>query len=382
MKRRPLLVSVLMLTILALAFGAPLQAMPASTITVTTAQDESDGSCSDGDCSLRDAIALANPGDTIDFNIPGTPPAEIKLNSELTIGKQLTVSGPGWDHVRISGQSTVRAFNVSSGVTFEISGVAIVSGKGVGGAINVASGATVTALWVVFAGNSSTANGGAINNLGDLTLRGGAFDSNSAGNNGGAVNNEGTLVVDSATFWRNSAAWGGALKNEHGVATIENCTFYLNHASVRGSALDSGSSSSLQVTNSTFYDNGPSAAFGNPSSTTTAVNTIIADNTGGNCSGAFQPASNHNMADDATCSPGFTQVATASLRLTWAGFPVSIGPGSVAVDAGTNTGCPSVDQMGHSRPQDGDHNGSAICDVGCYELPFDLPTTYLPLVVR
>ena len=37
-------------------------------ITVDTLADEADGSISDGDISLRDAIALASAGDTIDFD--------------------------------------------------------------------------------------------------------------------------------------------------------------------------------------------------------------------------------------------------------------------------------------------------------------------------
>ena len=35
---------------------------------VNTAVDENDSSCVDGDCSLRDAIETANPGETITFN--------------------------------------------------------------------------------------------------------------------------------------------------------------------------------------------------------------------------------------------------------------------------------------------------------------------------
>jgi CSLREA domain-containing protein len=41
-------------------------------ITVNTLADENDGSCSDGDCSLRDAIQVASSGDTITFSVSGT----------------------------------------------------------------------------------------------------------------------------------------------------------------------------------------------------------------------------------------------------------------------------------------------------------------------
>ena len=41
-------------------------------ITVNTLVDEQDGSIVDGDASLRDAIAIAASGDTIDFSVTGT----------------------------------------------------------------------------------------------------------------------------------------------------------------------------------------------------------------------------------------------------------------------------------------------------------------------
>jgi titin len=53
--------------------GAVTQAAPHNTYTVNTTSDEHDGSCSDGDCSLRDAIIIANTNpsvDTIEFDIP------------------------------------------------------------------------------------------------------------------------------------------------------------------------------------------------------------------------------------------------------------------------------------------------------------------------
>jgi CSLREA domain-containing protein len=64
--------SVMLALVLALL---PYAATPAeaATYTVNTVMDENDGSCFDGDCSLRDAIILANNLglDTINFNISG-----------------------------------------------------------------------------------------------------------------------------------------------------------------------------------------------------------------------------------------------------------------------------------------------------------------------
>lgn len=42
-------------------------------------------------------------------------------------------------------------------------------------------------------------------------------------------------------------------------------------------------------------------------------------------------------------------------------------PGSQAIDSGTGTVCPVTYQRGTARPQDGDSNGSFICDMAAYE---------------
>ena len=49
-------------------------------------------------------------------------------------------------------------------------------------------------------------------------------------------------------------------------------------------------------------------------------------------------------------------------------------PGSLAIEAGTNAGCPATDQRGVSRPQ------GVACDIGAFESAFRL--LFLPLVVR
>ena len=38
-----------------------------------------------------------------------------------------------------------------------------------------------------------------------------------------------------------------------------------------------------------------------------------------------------------------------------------------AIDAVTNNDCPSTDQRGVARPQDGNRDGFAACDIGAYE---------------
>ncbi len=47
-------------------------------------------------------------------------------------------------------------------------------------------------------------------------------------------------------------------------------------------------------------------------------------------------------------------------------------PGSPAIDAGDDALCPSTDQRGEIRPQDGNNDGLAKCDIGAFELGPDV----------
>ncbi|NJD59037.1 MAG: hypothetical protein C3F13_17175 [Anaerolineales bacterium] len=357
-----MLVSLVCVMILSLSTLSPASA---ATITVDTLVDENDGSCSDGDCSLRDAIQLATPVDTINFSVKGT----ILLNSQLSINKRISISGPGWNQLTISGHQFTRVINVTALGYLTISSVMITGGKESGGGIYNAGIVEGTGLVIVYNQNL-TGHGGGINNQGVMTLISTAISDNSAYNDGGGIYNQGTLDVQRSTFYSNDARYGGGLKNEGGTVTLTNCTFYENSAASRGGGLDSGAGSTLTVINSTFYNNKGGGGLGNPDSITTVINTIVAFNTGGDCKfgDEFTEVSNHNLSTDTSCAPGFEQVTAEALRLTWGGFPVSLGLGSVAIDTGNNAGCPLIDQMGTIRPQDGNLDSVATCDIGSDEL--------------
>jgi hypothetical protein len=168
----------------------------AATLTVTTTADAGAG-------SLRDTIAAASDGDTIEF-APGV--AAITLTSaELAIGKDIRISGPGSSQLEIgrqpaSGTPHFRIFHILSGRTVTIEGLTIsgggtaVDGSGIrnesatltidrcvvrnciargafgGGIYNAASGsgssATLTILNSTITGNEAYYAGGGIYNDG------------------------------------------------------------------------------------------------------------------------------------------------------------------------------------------------------------------------
>src|SRR5215470_10612088 len=119
------------------AFSAPL--------TVTSLADSGAG-------TLRDRIAAALPGDTIQFGLSGT----ITLNSELVLSKSLRINGLTANSLRISGNNHSRVFNITSG-NVQIYNMTIADGRVAGtnglagqngetvfgGGIRVANGATL-----------------------------------------------------------------------------------------------------------------------------------------------------------------------------------------------------------------------------------------------
>ncbi len=118
-------------------------------ITVTNTNDSSAG-------SLRDAIATATSGDTINFNVPY--PATITLASTLSIcnSQILTISGPGTSQLAISGNNgAVQVFNKCSRANVTLSGLTIEKGSAtIGGGIDNDFGIAATLKGTLLASNA------------------------------------------------------------------------------------------------------------------------------------------------------------------------------------------------------------------------------------
>ena len=102
----------------------------AATITVTSTADAG-GTCPGANCTLRQAIATASPGDTINFAAGITT---VTLTSaELLINKNLTISGPGANLLTVQrstagGTPNFRIFNIAGNFNVTFSGLTIANG--------------------------------------------------------------------------------------------------------------------------------------------------------------------------------------------------------------------------------------------------------------
>jgi len=247
MKNRTLPVKTRILFVITLLFAAmaSVQNLHAATITVTSTADSGAG-------TLRDALASASDGDTIDFSVTGT----ITLTSgQLVVNNSLTISGPGAANLAVNGNAASRIFYISSGKTVTISGLTITNGRksGIGiesqGAGILNDHATLTVSNCTISGNSAAGNGGGIYNTGGLfgsatlTVNNSTISGNTAPASGGGIHNTGvsfgsaTLTVNNSTISGNTAGGGvgGGVFNDGSSSgsaplTVSNCTISGNSA--------------------------------------------------------------------------------------------------------------------------------------------------------
>ena len=247
---RRTVVSVFVLVALAILLTAGTRvALPANIIVVTNTNDSGPG-------SLRDALAIANDGDTIDAT--GVSGTILLTTGELQIIHNVTINGSGAGNLAVDGNAISRVFE------------------------NFASNATIS----------------------DLTLTNGLTVGNTASNNGGGgiLNHGGLTLTDSSVsnsrtpFGRNQ--YGGGIFNDVGATlTVTGSTIVGNHAGCAGGGIYSNNAQ-LTVTNSIISGNGagsfPLQCFGTGAGifysgegTMTVRNSIISGNRAGGPGGGM-----------------------------------------------------------------------------------------------
>jgi hypothetical protein len=222
---RPVVLSLLLLS--------SMRPLSAQVITVTNTADSGPG-------SLREAIANAQDGYTINFNL--ISPATILLNSPLTLGPSVTIAGPGASNLAISGGDGVVVFIVNGGASATIFGLTIEHGSSqLGGGIFNAGTLTLTSC-VISNNTLGIQYGGGIFNSGTLSLINSTVSGNSVAASGemvyggGIYIDQGTVSLTNTTVSNNTAggsqssdSWGGGIYNQ-GILTLTNTTVSNNIA--------------------------------------------------------------------------------------------------------------------------------------------------------
>jgi hypothetical protein len=371
----------------------------AATITVTNTNDSGAG-------SLRQALADARDGDTIDFGVTGT----ITLTTGgLAVNKAISINGPGPDHLTVDGNHASGVFQVQldGGGAATIAGLTITNGNagnGGGGGISNES-STLTVSNCTIRGNSAPdafgTGGGIYNDVafsnGTLVVLNCTISGNSAGDNGGGIYNYGgsmtaTLKVINSTLSGNSAhfygggiftisAYGGSAP-----ADVLNSTFSGNSAGRFGGGIYNnaftGGSSPLAVLHSTFSDNsafgGPSGGIANVSGTLQLGSTILNASSISNDSGTITSLgynlSSDNGGDFLTATGDQINTTPMLGPLQDNGGPTfthALLTGSSAIDAGD----PNFDPNAFNPPMLYDQRGSDYdrvahgrIDIGAFEI--------------
>lgn len=395
---------------LSLIFSTPPVAWAAA-ITVTTTDDELN---TDGDCSLREAVAAANGDVATDACPAGNGADSITLPagtygfttaSELLITEDLSIVGAG------RGATVIDANGLSRAVYVHLSQVSIShltiregnAGYSAGSNVYVGASSYLTlvsvritavpagadrALWVRMGSGATVvdsridgnANGGVyVQSTGSILIRESSITNNTSDTSGGGIENQGSAVVINSTISGNSAStFGGGVSNG-GTLVLANVTVAGNTAGLSGTL---GSGGGIMMIGGVA----------------TLQNTIVADNvdlvpsTSNDCSGSLVSAGYNLVEDMTSCSfsgdltgnqTGVDPMLSALANNGGGTLTQALLAGSPAIQGGNPAGCLddlgsplTVDQRGYIRPVNTFGAPGSTCDIGAYE--YASPGTPVP----
>ena len=322
----------------------------AATLTVTNGADSGAG-------SLRNQVAAAASGDTIDFSGVTT----VTLTSaQIDLNKNLTINGGTGVTITRGGATEFRLFLVGTGFTVDMTNLTLTNGGGPaasGGAIR--SNGTLRLAQCVFSGNAAL-SAGAIFSAGplltavDCTFTGGSL----AGGAGSAVyldagqsatftgctftDNSGystiatalnaTLALTNCTIAGNTSP--ESIVELSGPLTAQNCTFSGNSGIWQSITVRNVAGANASVKNCLFSGTGTQFFVQSPGTLTSLGNNICSSNL-----------------PNAVASDKINVATLVGPLGSYGGLTQTcpLLPGSPAIDAGDATGAPAADQRGIAR---------------------------------
>jgi CSLREA domain-containing protein len=345
---------------------------------------------------------------------------------DLDVTDDLIIEGTDASTTIVEAHTYDRLFDVAESVSLTLSDVTVRGGlrgsildSDIGGGLRAAEGALVVLSRAVVEDNAVVQGGGGVGLLGGalggatLLAVGSTFSHNSAGvvpdwpRAGGAIHAAGhsSIYLLDCSLEGNIAEQGPAIYSAFGAVTLERTTI-AGHAS-ESATLWLGNAEPVRVVNSTITNNqselaiwlaagGETTTFENATITGNVApyavlnayfppladvrlrNTVLFNTvTDGECAGVVSLGHNaitagalgycaESLATDLFVADPLLGPLAANGGDTTTRMPLE---GSPLRDAGDDANCPALDQRHEARPQDGDGDGVAHCDIGAVEAP-------------
>jgi CSLREA domain-containing protein len=346
----------------------------------TKTADTRDGACTEGDCSLREAIIAANnnPGSDVILLHAGVyslsqdgDGEDAAATGDLDIQGELTLLGDAAASTKIDGSSLDRVLHVLGGAEVEIRDISVILGQAEGDGGGILNAGQLSLLRVVLEGNRATGAGGGIRNLGanaQLTVIQSILHGNQAGTVGGGLAAQGQVSLANVTIASNTAAtFGGGIYSYAGLdAVINNATIVLNVATSQSGGGVFAESGAFTTVDYPLFRNSIIAANVAPAnrdcsgSATSGGFNLLGVN--GDCidfqaakgdkigtSAAPLDARLSPLADNGGPLPTFALLATSP----------AVNSGSLAEPGSGGAACELTDQRGQARTD--------RCDIGAFE---------------